>query len=288
VTLRLTDDPGRDAVDAQLSGCFDLIHLHHELDHGTRGAAGPVPLIATSYVQGSKVRVRQLALSRAHGREMGAEPLAIVYPSVPDVLTAHPRGDHLAFAFFGNDAAALASASAIARTCERELRVVLPAGAALSGECEHVLNSGSAARLISIENLDVRADASSIATAAAYLSLARAPFDMGALTALAQGIPVLTLERLPAAELVVGGESGYVAETVEQLSRMVDWLDSLSSSRARERARLCFSPETAAARLENVYRSVVEGTLSPVRTENGGSGRGASHLERRERPLTTS
>ena len=88
---------------------------------------------------------------------------------------------------------------------------------------------------------------------------------MGALTAMAVGTPVIALAGTATAELHIHGETGFIARDAEEAARYVDRLGSLRTANAEVRARIAFSPETAASAYGDLYAAVSAGHLPGYR-----------------------
>lgn len=232
---------------AELSTHFDLVHVFGELPAGTtlqsaavqtvfRDGGGPVP---------------QAALSWRQARKLPAPPLDVTPPGIPteEVETPLDRGDHLATVFHHGEHRALASAIRVAKAVERELLVLVPPGSGMD----------STDPIVRFVEADPHHAPIELISAAAYLAFGDPAADIAAVTALAAGVPTITLDGLAAAETVVSGESGFVCASVEEAIRAAGRLDLLSPKHARARARLLFDTSGWAQRTASLYSALLDG-----------------------------
>ena len=234
----------------------DIVHVH--------GSHSGTATLRTAYEAGSTTRAT-VAVAAALLDE--SDPAAgVVYPVInPDELPiVRDVGDHLAMTFDGRDEHALAASIALATRTERPLVVLLDETALVTNECEAVLASGSETGWLKVRHCGRGEFPHEIASAATYLSFARHAFDMGALTALACGTPVLTVPGSTAGEIIVHGESGFVT-SIENAEACLEQASHLSSDRGRVRARLLFHPQVAARAYAELYRQLELGALPRFR-----------------------
>ncbi len=231
----------------ELASHFDVVHAFGSGD--LQEAAG-APVLQTLYRDGA-ASATQVALSWRQARAARIPPAAVVPTAIPteQVETPPAHGDHLATVYRDGDERALRDALAVAHSAERELVVLHSVGQAPPA-------SSPLMRLVAVRPEDPPAE---LLTAAACLSFGDAPADAAAVTALAAGVPVLTLEGLAAAETIVSGESGFVCASLDEAKRAVERLELLNPRMARLRARTLFDVDSAAAQLERVYASVARG-----------------------------
>lgn len=260
VSVQVAKNTALAAAEARASNLYDVIHVHDAQDVRLWNSPGLPPVIRTSYTSAAGNGSPWVALSRAHARGQ-EDPLDIIPPALPaDELPdpAAERGDDLAYVSNGQDPVGLAMAVAVARSVERPLAVLVPAGTELSAACTEILERHPRSS-VRVAHVDRKACPAELADAAAYLSFQRGPFDMAAVVAMAHGTPVITLAGHPSAEVIVSGESGYVCESAEEAARAVERLDILPRNAGTVRARVVFDPATAAARLERLYTALREG-----------------------------
>ena len=247
-------DPSAACHDA----AYDIVHLHDPGDAELSAPAGRQ--VRTLYCPSTRGSARRdVALSWRQARDAG-HVAAVVAPALPAAELPGPgdRDDTLAFAFDGEDEAALAQAMQVATSCERGLRVLVSEPSRLSPACRAALDA-HVRQGIRLDDLSADEFPEALRTSAAYLALTDTPFDMASLVAMACGTPVLTLDRHPAAEVIVHGESGWVCSSPRELSAAVDRLPLLDPGLGLSRARLLFESEAVARRYQELYSELVRG-----------------------------
>ena len=240
--------PADGASLAELSRHFDVVHVFGD---APVDAAFDAPVVQTRW-NGKAAAYPEIALSWRQARAAHRPPVAVVPPGVPtrEIEPSPERGDHFVTDWRSGEDATFADALSIAASAERELVILIP-----EGSVPPAVNSPL------VRFAEARRDSppAELLSAAAYLSLSRTPADIGAVTALAAGVPVLTLDSSAAAEAIVSGESGYVGGSIDELKFAAERLDLLQPHLARARARTLFDAESWALRLVEVYSSVAEG-----------------------------
>jgi glycosyltransferase involved in cell wall biosynthesis len=245
VVVRPADEFAGGALDA-VANHFDVVHIHGP---APEGAIGTTPTLRTAY-DVAAARGPVVALSWRQARRWKEPPAAVVPAAiaVDSVDPAVDRGDHFVVQLSPRDRGALDAALHVAQFAERELVVLSPS---TLPDCKP---PSSLVRFVGVEGEDVPAE---LTTAAAYLAFGRATFDVGAVTAMAAGVPVLTLDDCPTAEVIVSGESGYTCASHDEAKRAAGRLDLLDARLARQRAQLLFDAGAAAARYEAIYEALI-------------------------------
>lgn len=233
---------------SELSRHFDVVHLFGGLPGGVELNA---PAVQTRFGNGP-FEATPLALSWRQARALAEPPAAVIPPgvAVEDIEIPLERGDHLVTVYDPARPAALADAVRVAHAVERELVVLASEGVAVPS---------ISSALVRVEVLPADREPVSLATAAAYLSLSEGPADVAAVTAMAAGVPVLTLEGTAAAETIVSGESGFICREIEELTRAAERLDMLSRRNSMDRARALFDVRSWAMRMAETYGAMVRG-----------------------------
>lgn len=258
VTVRVAGNAADAALAARHEG-FDVIHIHSE-DTPARSFPQPgTPVVETRYGTQAGPGATWIALSSKDAGVEDMPPAAVITPAFNTAAAPATRehGDELVAVLSGRDGYALSAAIAVARHTERPLTLLLPEGATLTAESRREIER--AAKFVRIAEVGVEWSPGPFQDAACYLAFERSIFDMGALTALAAGLPVVTFDGFPACELIVHGESGYAVRSVEDACRAVESLGLLDSSLARSRAQVLFDADTAAMLHEQLYEQLVRG-----------------------------
>jgi glycosyltransferase involved in cell wall biosynthesis len=86
------------------------------------------------------------------------------------------------------------------------------------------------------------------------------PFGLAMIEALACGTPVIARNCGSVPEVIRPGVTGFIADTVDELSAAVGKLESLSRAECRSEFENRFSVEVMVDRYEHVYRRMVERT----------------------------
>lgn len=271
VTLRVVEQPATTAAAADSEG-FDIVHIHDATSLERPVPQGATPVVVTRYSPEDVCQdIPWIALSYRSAERAASPPVAVIAPSL-DTATMPPAlepGDELLFAFDGHDTYALSAAIAVARSSERPLAILIEDPFALTQEARDRLDE---ARRFT-RGIPSRAwKADDLAGAACYLSFGRNAFDMAALTAMAAGVPVLTFDGFPAAEVIVHGESGFAVRSTEEAVRALGWLDLLRPELSRGRARVLFDAEVAALRHEAIYEQLARGNRPVFRHPETGPG----------------
>jgi glycosyltransferase involved in cell wall biosynthesis len=84
------------------------------------------------------------------------------------------------------------------------------------------------------------------------------PFGLSMIEAMACGSPVIATRCGAAPEIVTDGDTGFLADTVDELVAAVHRVDSLDRRRSRRRAELRFSMEAMASDHASYYRLAIE------------------------------
>lgn len=98
------------------------------------------------------------------------------------------------------------------------------------------------------------------------------PFGLVMAEAAACGTPVIAMARGAAPEIIVHGETGFLAETVDEMVDAVAEIGRIDPVRCREHVRERFAPSVMAEGYERAYasmlgRSLAPGAPSPVRPQ---------------------
>jgi hypothetical protein len=233
---------------------FDAIHLHLE-EHRDDIPTDIPRLLVTWYRGAEPCPVPWVALSRADIRRTDQWPAAVIAPAIDaDAVSPSSDGDELVMAFDGSDFYALSAAVAVARRCERPIAIIVPSSVQMTDEAAELIDRSEA--ILRVVDAGMLWTPDSLGEAACYLSFGRGAMDMGALTALAAGLPVITFDGFPAAELIVHGESGYAVRSIEEACSAVERLKSLTPRAGRVRARTLFDARAAAMRHEALYEQL--------------------------------
>jgi len=229
----------------ELSRHFDVVHVFG----AHPGAEFAVPAVQTVW-RHEAARLPLVAHSWSQAKRNPAPPAAVVPPAIPtaEVEPAPARGDHLVTVAQPGDEEAVARAAEVARAVERELVVLASPGVAVPES-----------RLVRTVDATTPEAPRELATAAACVSFTTRPAEVAAVTAMACGVPVLTLEGSAAAELIVSGECGYAGYSVEDVARWAERLDLFSPRLGRLRARTLFDVQSAARQLADLYASLARG-----------------------------
>lgn len=83
------------------------------------------------------------------------------------------------------------------------------------------------------------------------------PFGLVMAEAAACGTPVIAMARGAAPEIIVHGETGFLAETVDEMVEAVQDIGRIDPDRCRAHVREHFAPAVMAAAYERVYESLV-------------------------------
>jgi glycosyltransferase involved in cell wall biosynthesis len=86
------------------------------------------------------------------------------------------------------------------------------------------------------------------------------PFGLAMIEALACGTPVIARNCGSVPEVIRPGITGFIADTVDELSAVVRKLESLSRSECRSEFENRFSVEVMVDRYEQIYRRIIERT----------------------------
>jgi glycosyltransferase involved in cell wall biosynthesis len=93
------------------------------------------------------------------------------------------------------------------------------------------------------------------------------PFGLVMIESMAAGTPVIAFRNGSVPEVIRDGETGFICDSVEGAIEAVGRLGEISRERCREHVVTHFSAETAVARHEEVYRTILEhGTIAGERT----------------------
>lgn len=262
VAVWVVDDPV-DAVAGMQSHDYDAIHLHLP-GEPSRLPAGVPRLVITRYGRATPCDSPWVALSHAEVRQADQWPAAVIAPALDTAgIDTVSRGDELVMSFDGRDFFALSAAIAVAHHSERPLVLVLPEGAEMTDEAAALIHRAQA--VLRVARADLLWSPDELTGAACYLSFKHSEFDMAALSALAAGVPVVTLDGFPAAELIVHGESGYVARSVEDAGDYIERLGRLSPALGAQRARMLYDAGAAAMSHERLYEQLRRGELPVFR-----------------------
>jgi glycosyltransferase involved in cell wall biosynthesis len=90
------------------------------------------------------------------------------------------------------------------------------------------------------------------------------PFGIVMVEAMACGTPVVALRQGSVPEVVLDGVTGYVCDTLTHLPAALRKSERLRPEECRKHAVTYFDVSTMVARYEDVYRSLIDGTTSPV------------------------
>jgi glycosyltransferase involved in cell wall biosynthesis len=91
------------------------------------------------------------------------------------------------------------------------------------------------------------------------------PFGLVMAEAMACGTPVVACPAGAAVELVEDGVTGYLRDSVEELTQAVGHVDRLSSAQCRARVEHCFSTQT----MVRGYEAVFERVGAPLGLDSG-------------------
>lgn len=232
---------------SDLSGHFDVVHLFGVLPEGVQLAS---PAVQTLY-RDQPFDATPVALSWRQARSMAEQPVAVIPPGVDvaEVDAPFERGEHLAAVYDPARPRTLSEAVRVAHALERQLVILNSTDEA----------QGSPSPLVRFERVEANAQPAALVTATAYLALGDSPADIAAVTAMAAGVPVLTLEGTAAVETIVSGESGFVCRDIDELVRAADRLELLPQRLGMERARTLFDVRSWAMRMAETYRSLASG-----------------------------
>jgi glycosyltransferase involved in cell wall biosynthesis len=92
------------------------------------------------------------------------------------------------------------------------------------------------------------------------------PFGLVMVEAMACGTPVLALDAGSAAEIVEPGVTGFVAQSLDELAEVVEWLPLLDRRRIRRIATERFGVARMAREYEALYRRIIEGRAPALAT----------------------
>jgi len=263
VTVRIIDPATAGPATLGAEG-FDVVHIHDIGDAPLPALAHQRNVLVTGYASGARAAgLPWIALSTMQERQAGVPALAVFPPAIDTaaVPAVFDRSDALAFGFDGHDDYALGAAISIAAHAERPLDVVMPAHVVVGEACSGRLADAQSSGFVRVHRVARNEFPMPIANAAAYLALCRTPFDMGALSAMATGTPVVTFSGMPAAGVIVGGESGFVCERPEEAARVLERLDLLRPALGRSRASIVFDTAAAAMRHEALYERMLAGEI---------------------------
>ena len=85
------------------------------------------------------------------------------------------------------------------------------------------------------------------------------PFGLTMIESLATGTPVLALRQGSVPEIIRDGVTGFVADSPEELAKMVDLIDELDRDTCRREFERRFSVEAMADGYERLYADLVDG-----------------------------
>jgi glycosyltransferase involved in cell wall biosynthesis len=83
------------------------------------------------------------------------------------------------------------------------------------------------------------------------------PFGLVAIESMVCGAPVIAWNRAAMPEIIEDGVSGYLVNSVEELSEKIIMVDKLSRSKARERVEQYFTAEIMANKYVELYEKIV-------------------------------
>jgi glycosyltransferase involved in cell wall biosynthesis len=84
------------------------------------------------------------------------------------------------------------------------------------------------------------------------------PFGITMVEAMACGTPVVTLKKGSTSEVVAHGETGFVAEDMDEFIEAVKNVDSISPEKCRSRAKKMFTSEVMVDNYERIYQKCVK------------------------------
>lgn len=257
VTVRVTENPAEVARAARDEG-FDVIHIHSDAPVGHLQESA-TPVIETRYGSREGRFAAWVALSSKDAGQGDTPPMAVIAPAADTASAPATRepGDELVAALSGRDGYAVSAAIAVARHTERPLVLLVPRAAALADDWHRELDR--AGKFVRIVETGPEWTPDLFREAACYLAFERGGFDMGALSALAAGMPVVTFDGFPACEIIVHGESGFAVRSVEDACRAVESLGLLEPLLGRSRAHVLFDAATAAMLHEQLYEQLAKG-----------------------------
>ena len=88
------------------------------------------------------------------------------------------------------------------------------------------------------------------------------PFGLVMAEAMACGVPVIATPRGSVPEIVIPGQTGWIAETVEEMAAAVGRCGEIDPSECRAIAELAYSPERMVADYVEAFHAVVEDARS--------------------------
>ena len=88
------------------------------------------------------------------------------------------------------------------------------------------------------------------------------PFGLVMAEAMACGVPVIATPRGSVPEIVIPGQTGWIAETVEEMAAAVGRCREIDPSECRAIAELSYSPERMVADYVEAFHAVVQDARS--------------------------
>ena len=268
-----------DAIDAAAADGdpFDVVHDHTGFAALAMANRIATPLVHTLHgpfepdlfqfyaVHGAKGQL--VAISRAQ-RDAAPEDLrrdiAVVHNplSVEEWPFAEDAGDYLLWIARMNDDKGPQRAVAVARAANMPLVL---AGPVHPGQEEFFAREvephvdGDAVRYVGEVGDDGKRELYSNAKALLMPIRWAEPFGMVMVEALACGTPVIAFPEGAAAEVVIDGETGFLADDEQAMARAVERLDEIDRGRCRASVRERFDVASIVAGYERVYERAREG-----------------------------
>ena len=84
------------------------------------------------------------------------------------------------------------------------------------------------------------------------------PFGLVMVEAMACGVPVIATPRGSVPEIVIPGQTGWIAETVDEMAAAVDRCREIDPSECRAIAELSYAPERMVADYVDAFHAVVD------------------------------
>ena len=84
------------------------------------------------------------------------------------------------------------------------------------------------------------------------------PFGLVMVEAMACGVPVIATPRGSVPEIVMDGQNGWIAETVDEMAAAVQRCREIDPSECRAIAELCYSPERMVGDYLDAFDDVIE------------------------------
>ena len=106
------------------------------------------------------------------------------------------------------------------------------------------------------------------------------PFGLVMVEAMACGVPVIATPRGSVPEIVIDGQNGWIASTVDEMASAVERCDEIDPSECRAIAELCYSPE----RMVSDYLDAFDDVIERVRSSSASHSARAPERARRGLP----